>query len=112
MEKWRKAYLRKIKTKAFNLSDFNGAFRAVLEDEDATPKTIEKNIVGNQLVWHWCNIHDGGHWYSDDEQVQSQKHNYKSVANNLLKYFSPDDITDWYLETGLVEVVDGRVKLI
>lgn len=110
MKKWREVYLRKIKTKAFNESDFLGAFQAVLDDERATHKTIGKGKVADQLIWHWDYLNDSGH--SDYDLPNRVKQNYKSVANHFLKnHFETDDFTDWYLDLGCVKVEGEIVKL-
>ena len=112
MEEWRKVYFKKLETKAFRKADFGPTFHAVLEDEEETHKTIDKTIVANQLLWHWDRLNAG---YSDAlaRDINNQdKHNFKSVTNNLIrKYFKKDDFKEWYLSLGTNIVEDDIVQL-
>jgi len=108
VEKWREVYLRKIKTKAFNKSDFIGAFEAVLEDEETTHENIDKRFVGDQIIWHWECLNDKGH--ADYDLPSGVKLNYKNVANHLLRnYFVKEDFTDWYLGLGCVKIEEDII---
>ena len=110
MEKWRKVYFKKLKTKAFSKVNFGPTFQAVLEDENKSHKTIDKSTVANQIVWHWERINDRGDMLSVDIK-NKDKYNFKSVANNILKkYFTKDDFDDFYLSLR-VKIIDNLVQL-
>lgn len=109
MEKWREVYLRKIKTKAFRESGFLENFKAVLKEKNKTHKTIDKEVIGNQLLWYWKCLNDKSH--VDYNASSHVKLNYKNVANHLLRnYFVQDDFEDSYLNLDCVKIEEDIIS--
>jgi len=96
MEKWRKDYLRKLKTKAWGEVEFTSQMRDVIYcDDDVDDETVPLKTVLEELLFRWDVLNDpenANYIFSN-----YKKRTFKRVTDRFLqKYYNSDLVADFY----------------
>jgi hypothetical protein len=97
MKSWRKAYLRKLETKAWQNVDFDRHMKEVIYvDDEVADETVPLTTVLNELIWYWELLNDEASILSKEFNSREKKA-FKNVAENFIhKAGSKDNISNYY----------------